>query len=239
MSGSVLVAYDGSPNADDAVALGRLLARLTGSDLTLAHVYRAASRKANGDATVADGRDRFLARRGEEFLARAAGDDGEVRQIVLGATTTATGMRSLAEREDAVVVVFGSARNTEPGRVHPGSASRRLLQGAPCAVAFAPVGYRERGSAIPARIGFVHDDEDGAARDSAEALARAIGAAASVAEAAEGVDLLLIGSRSGAEPGRVMIAASAEAPLHAATSPALVVARGVALPSSGALASVA
>jgi hypothetical protein len=148
-------------------------------------------------------------------------------------------MRTLAEREGAVAVVFGSASNTEPGHVHPGSASRRLLQGAPCAVAFAPVGYRDRANGIPGRIGFVHDDEEGTARRSAEAVAGAIGQAASVVEATDQVDLLVIGSRPGADHGRVMIAASAEAPLHAAVSPAVVVARGVALPSAGTLASVA
>src|SRR6516165_10036169 len=39
----IIVAYDGSPNADDAVALGNLLAHLTGAPLALAHVYRTPS----------------------------------------------------------------------------------------------------------------------------------------------------------------------------------------------------
>jgi hypothetical protein len=122
--------------------------------------------------------------------------------------------------------------------VHPGSASRRLLQGAPAAIAFAPVGYRGSASKIPSRIGVSHDDDDAAARQSAEAIVDALGRSAAVVEDGQ-VDLLLIGSRPSAEHGRVMIGASAEAPLHAATSPVVVVARGVVLPSAAALASVA
>jgi hypothetical protein len=147
-------------------------------------------------------------------------------------------MRTLAEREAATAVVFGSASNTEPGHVHPGSASRRLLQGAPSAIAFAPVGYRESARTIPSRIGVSHDDDEATARQSAAAIIDAVGSSAAVVGDGP-VDLLLIGSRPGAERGRVMIGASAEPSLHAATSPVVVVARGVALPSATALASVA
>jgi nucleotide-binding universal stress UspA family protein len=239
MSSTILVAYDGSPNADDAVAVGQLLAKLTGSELALAHIHRAGPQRGSHGAATVEARERFLRRRGEELLGRgAAGAGVDVRRVVLGSTTTATGMRTLAEREAATAVVFGSASNTEPGHVHPGSASRRLLQGAPAAVAFAPVGYRESASKIPSRIGVSHDDDDAAARQSAEAIVDALGRSAAVVEGGP-VDLLLIGSRPGAERGRVMISASAEAPLHAATSPVVVVARGVVLPSAAALASVA
>ncbi len=239
MSSTILVAYDGSPNADDAVAVGQLLAKLTGSELTLAHVYRAGPPRGARGATTVQARERFLQRRGEELLERGAAVAGvDVRRVVLGSTTTATGMRTLAEREGATAVVFGSAKNTEPGHVHPGSASRRLLQGAPAAVAFAPVGYREWARTIPSRIGVSHDDDDAAARQSAEAIVDALGRSAAIVEEGQ-VDLLLIGSRPGAERGRVMIGASAETPLHAATSPVVVVPRGVVLPSAAALASVA
>jgi hypothetical protein len=122
--------------------------------------------------------------------------------------------------------------------VHPGSASRRLLQGSPSAVAFAPVGYRASAGRVPNRIGVSHDDDDATARQSAAAIVEALGSSATVVVDGP-VDLLLIGSRPGAEHGRVMLGASAEAPLHAATSPVVVLARGVALPSAAALASVA
>lgn len=240
MSGSVLVGYDGSPNSDDAVVLGQALARLTGAKLVLAHVFRAAPSKPNAGASAVASRERFLRRRGDELLEQAAKVAGaDARRVVVGSTTTATGMRTLAESEGAVAVVFGSASNTEPGRVHPGSASRRLLQGAPAAVAFAPVGYRSRAAGVPGRIGFVHDDEDATARRSAEALASALGGGASLVDGADEVDLLVIGSRPDADEGRVQISANAEAPLHGAVSPVVVVARGVALPSAGAVAAVA
>jgi nucleotide-binding universal stress UspA family protein len=239
MSSTILVAYDGSPNADDAVAAGRLLAQLTGSQLTLAHIHTTRPQRGTRGAATVAAREDFLRRRGEELLERAAARaGGDVRRVVLGSTTTATGMRTLAEREAATAVVFGSASNTEPGHVHPGSASRRLLQGVASAIAFAPVGYRESAGKIPSRIGVSHDDDDATARQSAEAIVDALGRSAAVVEDGP-VDLLLIGSRPGAEHGRVMIGASAEAPLHAATSPVVVVPRGVVLPSAAALESVA
>ena len=239
MSSTILVAYDGSPNADDAVAFGRLLAQLTGSELTLAHIHGTRPQRGTRGAATVEARERFLRRRGEDLLERGTAIAGvDARRVVLGSTTTATGIRSLAEREGATAVVFGSASNTEPGHVHPGSASRRLLQGAPSAVAFAPVGYAASAGRVPTRIGISHDDDDATARQSAAAILDALGnSAAAVADGP--VDLLLIGSRPGAEHGRVMLGASAEAPLHAATSPVVVLARGVVLPSAAALASVA
>lgn len=238
MSGPIIVAYDGTTNADDAVALARQLAQLSGHALVLAHVYRNAAPRPGHGAEASVGRNRFLERRGHELLRSAKANAGDAaRTIVVGATTTATGIRKLAEREQASLIVFGSARDGEPGRVHPGSASRRLLQGAPCAVAFAPVGFRDRTATIPHRIAVSHDDEAGTARRSAEALSQAIGSAQLVDN--HDADLLLIGSRRGAEHGRVMISARAEAPLRAAASPAIVVARDVPLPVVGALESVA
>jgi nucleotide-binding universal stress UspA family protein len=238
MSGPIIVAYDGTPNADDAVALGRQLAQLTGRELMLAHIYRAAEPRPGHGSGGTVGRDGFLRRRGQELLGSAQNTAGDgARTVVEGATTTATGIRQLAERERASLIVFGSARDGEPGRVHPGSASRRLLQGAPCAVAFAPVGFRERPATTPSRIAVSHDDQAGTARRSAEALTRAIGSAQLVD--GHEADLLLIGSRPDAEHGRVMISASAEAPLRAAASPAIVVARDVSLPVAAALESVA
>ena len=237
MSSPILVAYDGSPNADDAVVLGQTLARLTGAELVLAHIYRTVQPHPTAGAATVAGREEFLRRRGEELLARAgAGTDGDARKIVEGATTTATGMLTLATREQAALVVFGSATHTTPGHVHPGSAARRLLQGSPAAVAFAPVGYRGAAGSVPGRIAVSHDDESASAQASADALARATGATISDDREA---DLLLIGSRPGAEHGRVMIGASAEPALHSATSPAIVVANGVPLQAAATLQPVA
>lgn len=231
MNSPIVVAYDGSQNADDAVVLGQALAQLTGGELVVAHIYRLAVPQPTSGAATLDGHNAFLRHRGEELLDRAAEIAGsQPRRIVEGATTTATGIRTLAEREHAAVVVFGSATHTEPGHVHPGSASRRLLQGSPAAVAFAPAGYRQSASGVPTRIAVSHDDDSATARASAEALARAVGTATLV-EPGE-ADLLVLGSRPGGEHGRVMISASAEAPLQSAKSPVVVVARGIVLPSA-------
>src|SRR5262249_44289836 len=166
----IIVAYDGSPNADDAAVLGRLLAAASGAPLALAHVYRAPTPAVRRSAATMDGRERFMRQRADDLLARGAQlAGGDPARFVLASTTTATGMRTLAEREQATLLVFGSAHDTQPGRVHPGSASRRLLQVLPCAIAFAPVGYREHAPSELRAIALAGGDAT--ARTSAQALA--------------------------------------------------------------------
>src|SRR5262249_50740529 len=128
MKAKIIVAYDATPHADDALVLGRRLAERLQGTLVLAHVYRA------GPQAPA-GRDEFLHRQSEALLGAAAAPGEETRAV--GATTTATGLRELAADEGALVIVLGSATDGPEGHAHPGSAARRLLQGAPSALAFA------------------------------------------------------------------------------------------------------
>src|SRR5215469_2449157 len=179
----IIVAYDASPNADDAVALGNLLAHLTGAPLALAHVYRTPSQSPRDGAGVIEGRVKLARRVAEEVLARGARlADRDVVRLVVSSTTAATGIRTIAEREHAALVLFGSAQRTLPGRVHPGSASRRLLHGLPCAIGLAPVTFRERGQSGLQAIAVAHDDPTHSARRSAEALALAAGAKVAAGE---------------------------------------------------------
>jgi len=98
----IIVAYDGSPNADDAVALGNLLAHLTGAPLALAHVYRTPSQSPREGAGVAEGRAKLARRAAEEVLSRGAQlVDRDVARLVVSSTTTATGIRTVVTREHA------------------------------------------------------------------------------------------------------------------------------------------
>src|ERR1700674_873126 len=118
MSSPIIVAFDGSPNADDAVVLGRLLADASDASLALAHVYRAPRPSLRRSATTIHGREGFMRRRAEDLLshgARLVGDD--VSLFALAATTTATGIRTIAEREQAALVIFGSAYHAAAGHV--------------------------------------------------------------------------------------------------------------------------
>jgi nucleotide-binding universal stress UspA family protein len=229
MYGPVIVAYDGSPNAEDAFALGALLADAGAGRLALAHVYRAAQPGPQSSAATLEARERFVRQRGLELISSAAVQHGrDLARYVLGSTTTATGIRTVAESEPAAVVVFGSAERTPPGRVHPGSAARRLLQGCSVPVAFAPVGFAAQHAGELHAVAAAHDDDSGAARASAEALAAVTGARVTDGEQ-EGAQLLFLGSAQDAERGRVAVNAGIELAIQRADAPVVVVPRGAAV----------
>jgi nucleotide-binding universal stress UspA family protein len=216
----ILVAYDGSPRAAEGLELGRSLAAIVAGSLELAHVRHTVPVQIGGEASHA-GREAFLEGRSGELLSGAGEPDA--RRHLLAATTTATGLRELAAREQLEVIVFGSAYNTAPGRVHPGSASRRLLQRSPVALAFAPAGFA--GEQLRT-IGIADDEHDAGVRQTAEALA-----AHATGEVVDGeqADLIVVGSRAGAPDGTVQVGPAAERTIQRATVPVLVLPRARAL----------
>jgi nucleotide-binding universal stress UspA family protein len=228
----IIVAYDGTPQAEDALALGRALSELVGGPIALAHVHRADPQDRSPSAAVV-GREDFLRRESERMLARASDSLGaaSVTSHALAGTTTASALRALAEDEHAELIVFGSAPSGPTGRVHPGSAARRLLHSARCAVAFAPEGFRNQKWSAPLTVAVAEDDADGSARHTAEALAAQAGGSVAVSPQGD-ADLLVVGSRAGAAAGALMTSAAAEQRIQAAREPVIVVARGVALGSA-------
>jgi nucleotide-binding universal stress UspA family protein len=233
----IVVAYDGTPHADDGLALAHTLGELLGAPLALAHVYRADPHNRSPSAIVR-GRDEFLRRQSETLLSRA-GDSlaAPATRHAIAGTTTASALRRLAEDEGAALIVFGSAHNGPVGRVHPGSAARRLLQSGRCAIAVAPDGFREREFSGPLAVAIAEDDSHGSARRTAEALAAKTGGSA--VEQSEGAQLLVVGSRSDAPAGRVMTNAASDQLVQAANAPVIVVAQGSALSAGGAPAKAA
>jgi nucleotide-binding universal stress UspA family protein len=230
----IIVAYDASPNAEDALALGNLLAHVTGAPLALAHVYRTPSQSPRDGAGVAEERAKLARRAADEVLSHGAQlADRDVARLAVGSTTTATGIRTIAGREHAALVLFGSAQRTLPGRVHPGSASRRLLHGLPCAVGLAPVSFRERESRLEA-IAVARDDPTRTAQRSAEALALLAGA--EVAAGERDGDLLVVGSAPGAQRGQVLVNAATNRLIQTAATPVVVVPHGEVLHLDGAVA---
>ena len=232
MPAPILIAYDATPHADDAIALARLLAGTSGAPLHLAHVHRADA--PGSPSLVPRGREDFLRGEGERILARGAevlGDPAVSRHAIPG-TTTATALRRLAEELGAAILVFGSARDVPPGRAHPGSAARRLLHDGPTAIAFAPAGFRDRGVTGLAVVAVAHDDESGTVRRTAQLFA---GDEGRLAGGTDSADLLIVGSRPDARPGRVLTNASSEATIQASQAPVLVIARDT-VPDAAALA---
>lgn len=218
MTPHVIVSYDGTANDQDAVAFARRFAD-AGARIGLAYVRHAADPDRRNDALEADAARALLDRGAEELGAADA-----TRHVILDAST-ADGLRTLAEGEQADILVFGSDYRTARGRVLPQRSAERLLNDGPAAIAIAPAGLRDVDWPI-ARIGVLADAGDEAARTTARSLAGALGA--TVVEPGEGaLDLLIVGSRPEASPGRVLLSAAAEYAIETASCAVLAVRRAV------------
>ncbi len=87
------------------------------------------------DATPQD------AERVHRSLAERFGAALDVRSVADVSASRA--LRDLAETEAADLVVLGSTGRGRFGQTFPGMTAERLLHGSPCAVAVAPLGYRD------------------------------------------------------------------------------------------------
>ena len=211
----IIVSYDDTDNDRDALALGRLLA-YSGAELSLAYV-----RHSFGES--------LEQREAEELLARGAASVGtpEMPKHVVVNPATSVGLSELAEREGADVIVFGSEYRTAAGLVKPGIAAHKLLLGGPSAIAVAPAALHANPAISVNAVGVI-DEGDPSARETAESLAAALGASV-VAHGSGPIDLLVVGSRPEAPRGRVVLSASSDYAVEAATHPVLVTPRAVAL----------
>jgi nucleotide-binding universal stress UspA family protein len=221
MAAKIIVSYDGTENDTDALALGRLLAGAGGS-LALAYVRHRVEAE--------PGRERLAQHEAEELLetgARWLGDMDVPRYVVLSASTP-EGLRELAEREGADVIVFGSEYRTTPGHVEPGTSAQRLLEGGPIAVALAPAGLREREDLKVEKIAVVGEEGDPSPRETADSIAAAFGADV-VARANGDAGLVVVGSKPGTAAGRVTLSAAAQYLVELLRCPVLVLPHGVAL----------
>jgi nucleotide-binding universal stress UspA family protein len=217
MSTGIIVSYDGTPNDDDALALGKQLAK-TGAGLALAYVRHSREYDPKREEIAQHDAERRL-----ELGANWLGQPDVPRHVVVSAST-GEGLAKLAESEGASVIVFGSDYRTPPGRVEPGTSAQRLLEGGPVAVAIAPAGLRANANAEIRSIGVYAEGEDEAAKKTAEALASALGA--TVTAGTDDVDLIVVGSQPSALDGRVLLSGSARYLIETARAPVLVVPKG-------------
>jgi nucleotide-binding universal stress UspA family protein len=227
MATTAIVSYDDTLNDHDALMLGRILAD-AGASLTLAYVRHTTETRRDHEE-LEEHEAEALLERGARWL-----DDLDVDRRVVVSASTGEGLRWLAEQEEADIVVFGSDYRTAAGHVAPQQSAQKLLEGGPAAVAIAPANYRADRDPRITRIGLLADPGDDAAIETARALADRL--EATVTRDERQVDLLVVGSRSEAPEGRVMITARSQNVIENATAPVLVVARGVALYFAPALA---
>jgi nucleotide-binding universal stress UspA family protein len=211
----IIISYDGTPNDDDALALGRMLGR-TGASLALAYVRH--SREYDPQ------REQLAAHDAEQRLVRGAtalGDPDTPRHVVIGGAT-AEGLAELAASEGASIVVFGSDYRTAPMHVEPGTSAQRLLDGGRVAVAIAAAGLRSEADATISSIAVpLAGPTNDTARQTASSLADKLGAHV-VDSPAEGVDLIVVGSQPGAPAGHVVVGGDVRHELDNARSSVLV-----------------
>jgi nucleotide-binding universal stress UspA family protein len=174
MSGALIVGYDGSDQANDALALGRLLAGPLEAELVVACVYPPAIHFPYTGIEVVE---RKLREPAERQLAAAPGV-GELRRELFSAASPARGLVAFAEQEGARFLVVGASHRGAVGEGLLGTVARSVLHGAPCSVAIPPRGFARR----PLRqrrligVGFDGSPESELALDEAIALADAFGA---------------------------------------------------------------
>lgn len=172
MFDKIVVGYDGSDQARDALALGRLIADPTGGELIAASVWESVSQLPR----IAFGRWQEYAR--EQTGRTAAEAGGDTRPEVIESTSAARGLHELAERENADLIVVGSSHLGRAGRALAGTVGVSLLHGSPCPVAVAPAGFRDLSGTEIRVIGVGYDGQPEAdvALGGAIELARATGA---------------------------------------------------------------
>ncbi|MGC9221858.1 MAG: universal stress protein [Solirubrobacteraceae bacterium] len=139
----VLIGIDEETHGRDPVALARQLLR-PDTELVFAHVYTAAEEGGvdTGDDAALRGKSTQLLRE----VAQAWGGPAHIQTI--GAPRIGAGLHRLAELTGADLVVIGSSRKGRSGRVFLRDEVGNSLNGAPCALAVAPLDHARSGTPI-------------------------------------------------------------------------------------------
>lgn len=182
----IVVGFDGTDQAQDALHLGAALARGVDAQLIVASAFEVGPYEFNAleyDAERAKYYEYVFGQARDEL-----GDlDFEQRELL---DSAAHGLTELAEDEQADLIVVGSTHHGPIGRVLAGTVAAPLFHGAPCAVLVAPRGWSRREHPGFGRIGVAYDGSDEAkmALATAEELAKAFDATLRVITIAPYVD---------------------------------------------------
>jgi nucleotide-binding universal stress UspA family protein len=178
MTAAIVVGFDGSDHADDALELGRMLARIDGAELVVACAYPddpfgesataveiAKQMRDDAEATLARARERVGA--GERVDCRA-----------IAGASPAHALHALAQEVGAETIVVGATHHGTALRLLAGSTPEHVLDGSPCPVAVAPEGFARQHPGVPRQIGVAYDGspESERALEVAAELARRSGA---------------------------------------------------------------
>lgn len=138
----IVVGHDLGDGGRDALALGAALAAATGAELMVTKVFSLELVPHDADAE-------WRRHEAEQLsaLISEAGVGGATPDVI-ASTSHGRGLYEFVEEADADLIVIGSSSRGALERAVVGDVAMVLLQGAPCAVAVAPRGYRDRGSAL-------------------------------------------------------------------------------------------
>lgn len=165
----VLVGIDEHGRGRDAIALAKRLVSPTGK-LILATIHPGFTFFGKGDNGEFEAIERGAAL---DLLASVVSESGvDAETHCLGADGVGHGLHRLVELTGADLLVLGSSHDGEHGRVWLREAVRHALNGAPCAVAVAPLAYADLGTPIT-QIGIAYNGSEESRRALATAAALA------------------------------------------------------------------
>jgi nucleotide-binding universal stress UspA family protein len=178
MPATIIVGVDDSPRSEDAIALARALADAAGAEVLAVCAFPYDDRPEAHFNLALRPALQELADKTLEKLCEPLTDDARVRRLAVADLSPARALERVAREEHAALIVVGSSHAGRHARLHPGSTAERLLQGAPCPVALAPLGYRLRPHLELQRISVAYDASPEGARALSAGLlvARAAGA---------------------------------------------------------------
>jgi len=169
---TIVIGFDGSSQARDALALGQALADpATEIVVCCVHPPQVPDAVVPEDSLQAQAVERLHEAR------RQLGDRPNTRYQARDAHSPGAGLHDEAHRSGADLLVVGSSHRGAIGRVIPGSVTRQVLHAAPCAVAVAPAGLHEHPRRIERiAVGLNDEAESRRALEAAAELAREHGA---------------------------------------------------------------
>jgi nucleotide-binding universal stress UspA family protein len=153
MFNNVLVGVDGRPTGRDAIALASRLIDRDGK-LTLAHVHGGPMRPSRA---VTPGLLREEREASAKLLEQErASSEVSAELVSVVGLSPGRALHQQAEEQHADLLVVGSCSRGVLGRAMLGDDSRGALNGAPCAIAIASLGYAEHPTPL-AKIGVGYD----------------------------------------------------------------------------------
>jgi nucleotide-binding universal stress UspA family protein len=176
----IIIGYDGSDGARDALAMGCKMAEFEHAAIRVVYVYpygpmgRAANGEYNrlvlfdADADIAGARE-------------ALGDRPDTEFLLVPGFSPPRELHRIAEEWPADLIAVGSSERAGRGHIAVGRVGEQALHGSACPVLVAPRGYRD----VAAKLGRV-----GVAFNGSEESRRALEEAVAIADAA-GAELLI------------------------------------------------